>query len=220
MKHREQQHGLSEHSFRQKVQHLGPAPGHPERQRCVLLRPERGTLGQTGLHLCSISLVGRWGSRVGGPVTRANLESFGRRIRRAVRHEGNEGKGNGRRWIKKRRERGQGRSASLVDVAMNDKETKNHNFNTGIKWRGINSLSWLLLVSIKCWFQCVKDEKIRKTQLILLFQRLLSFGPRTNPYSETHIITVVSLADWSYSEENLKCYFVITLEHMFVIKNF
>ena len=72
---------------------------------------------------------------------RANLESFGRRIRRAVRHEGNEGKGNGRRWIKKRRERGQGRkkkrgqgrSASLVDVAMNDKETKNHNFNTGIK---------------------------------------------------------------------------------------
>ena len=34
---------------------------------------------------------------------RANLESFGRRIRRAVRHEGNEGKGNGRRWIKKRR---------------------------------------------------------------------------------------------------------------------
>ena len=40
-----------------------------------------------------------------------------------------------------------------------------------------------------------KDEKIRKTQLILLFQRLLSPGPRTNPCSETHIITVVSLAD-------------------------
>ena len=166
---------------------------------------------------CAVSLVGRWGCRVGGAVTRANLE-FGRRIRRAVRHEGNEGKGNGRKWIKKRRERGQGRSASLVDVAMNDKETKNHNFNTGIKWRGINSLSWLLLVSIKCWFQCVKDEKIRKIQIILPFQRLLSFGPRTNPYSETHIITVVSLAYWSYSEENLKCYFVITLEHMFVIK--
>ena len=63
-----------------------------------------------------------------------------------------------------------------------------------------------------------KDEKIRKTQLILLFQRLLSPGPRTNPCSETHIITVVSLADWSYSEENLKCYFVTTLEHTFVIK--
>ena len=25
------------------------------------------------------------------------------------------------------------KSVSLVDVAMNDKETKNHNFNTGIK---------------------------------------------------------------------------------------
>ena len=72
------------------------------------------------------------GCRVGEAVTRANLESFGRRIKRAVSHEGNEGKGNGRRWIKKR-ERGQGRSASLVDVAVNDKETKNHNFNTGIK---------------------------------------------------------------------------------------
>ena len=103
--------------------------------------------------------------------------------------------GSGRRWIKKRRERGQGRSAPLVDVAMNDKETKNNNFNTGIKRRSINTLSWLLLLSIKCWFQCVKDEKIRKTQIILLFQRLLSFGPRTNPYSEMLIITVVSLAD-------------------------
>ena len=49
------------------------------------------------------------GGRVAGAVARANLESSGRRIRRAVRHEGNEGKGNGRRWIKKRRERGQGR---------------------------------------------------------------------------------------------------------------
>ena len=66
---------------------------------------------------------------------------------------------------------------------------------------------------IKCWFQCVKNEKIRKTQIILLFQRLLSFGPRTNPHSETHIITVVSLANSSYSEENLKYYFVTTLEH-------
>ena len=74
------------------------------------------------------------GCRVGEAVTRANLESCGRGIRRAVRHEENEGRGNGRRWIKKRRERGPGRSASLVDVAMNDKETKNHNFNTGIKW--------------------------------------------------------------------------------------
>ena len=141
-----------------------------------------------------------------------NLESSGRRVR-AVRDEENEGRGKGRRWIKKRRERRQGRSASLVDVAMNDKEVKNHNFNTGIKWRGINNFSRLLLVWIKCWFQCVKDEKIRKTQIILLFQRLLSFGPRTNPHSETHIITVVALANWSYSEENLKCYFVTTLEH-------
>ena len=58
MKHREQQHGLSDHNFRKKVQHLGPAPGHPERHRGVLLHPEKGTLGQTGLHLCSVSLVG------------------------------------------------------------------------------------------------------------------------------------------------------------------
>ena len=63
---------------------------------------------------------------------RANLESSRRRVRRAVRDEENEGMGSGRRWIKKR-ERGQGRSAPLVDVAMNDKETKNNNFNTGIK---------------------------------------------------------------------------------------
>ncbi|KAJ1079376.1 hypothetical protein K5549_021172, partial [Capra hircus] len=48
-------------SFRQKVQHLGPVPGHPERHRCVLLCPERGTLGQMGLHLCSISRGGRRG---------------------------------------------------------------------------------------------------------------------------------------------------------------
>ena len=65
MRHSEQKHGLSDHSFRQKVQHLGPAPGHPERPCCVLLRPERGTLGQMGLHLCSISLVGRRGDTVG-----------------------------------------------------------------------------------------------------------------------------------------------------------
>ena len=87
-----------------------------------------------GLQLCSISgakMMGR--DRVGGAVMRANLESSGRRVRRAVRCGENEGKGNGRRWIKKRRERGQGRSALLVDVAMNDKEIKNHNFNTGIK---------------------------------------------------------------------------------------
>ena len=65
MKHHEQQHGLSEHSFQQKVQHLGPALGHPERHCCVLLRPERGTLGQTGLHLCSVSLVARRGYTAG-----------------------------------------------------------------------------------------------------------------------------------------------------------
>ena len=50
-----------------------------------------------------------------------------------MRDEENEGKGKGRRWIKKRRERGQGRSASLVDVAVNDKAIKKYNFNTGIK---------------------------------------------------------------------------------------
>ena len=82
----------------------------------------------------------------------------------------------GHKGIKKRR-KGQGRSASLVDVAVNDKETKNHNFNTGIKWRGNNNLSWLLLVSIKYWFQCVKDEKIRKTQIILLFQSFFHLDP-------------------------------------------
>ena len=37
------------------------------------------------------------GLGVGGAITRANLESFGRRIRRAVRDEENEGKRNGRR---------------------------------------------------------------------------------------------------------------------------
>ena len=35
------------------------------RDAAVLLHPERGTLGQTGLHLCSISLVGRRGDTVG-----------------------------------------------------------------------------------------------------------------------------------------------------------
>ena len=57
------------------------------------------------------------GDRVGGAVTRANLESSGRRIRRAVRHEGNEGKEKGRRCIKKISKGGQGSGASLVDVA-------------------------------------------------------------------------------------------------------
>ena len=181
MRHSEQQHGLSAHRFRQKVQHLGPAPGHPERHHCVLPHPERGTLGQTGLHLCSISGGKKGEGQSWGSSHKSKSRVMWKGNQKSSKTWGNEGRGNGRRWIKKRRERGQGRSASLVDVAMNDKETKNHNFNTGIKWWGINSLSWLLLVSIKCWFQCVKDEKIRKTQLILLFQRLLSFGPRTNP---------------------------------------
>ena len=55
---------------------------------------------------CAVSLVGRWGGRVGGAVTRANLEL--KESQKAVRDEENEGKGKGRRWIKKRRERGQG----------------------------------------------------------------------------------------------------------------
>ena len=50
-----------------------------------------------------------------------------------MRDEENEGKGKGRRRTKKRREIGQAKSASLVDVAANDKAIKNHNFNRGIK---------------------------------------------------------------------------------------
>ena len=80
MRHSEQQPGLSDYSFRQKVQHLGPAPGHPERHYCVLLHPERGTVGQMGLHLCSISGGKKWGHS-GGAVMRANLEPSGRRFR-------------------------------------------------------------------------------------------------------------------------------------------
>ena len=63
-------------------------------------------MGQMGLHLCSIS-GGKKGGHSGGEVTRANLESSGRRVR-AVRDEENEGKEKGRRWIKKRRKRGHG----------------------------------------------------------------------------------------------------------------
>ena len=162
----ERQHGLSEHSFRQKVQHPGPAPGHPERRRCVLLRPERGTLGQTGLHLCSISLVGRRGDIAEGAVTRANLES--KESQRAVRDEENEGKEKGRRCIKKRK--GQGRSASLVDVAeKNYGATK----NPRKKVRSISNFSWFFLVSIKCWFQCVSlNLQVRKIQIVLLVPKV------------------------------------------------
>ena len=42
------------------------------------------------------------------------------------------------------------------------------------KVRSTNNLSWFFLVSIKCWFQCVSlNLKVRKVQIILLFQRLL-----------------------------------------------
>ena len=89
-------------------------------------------MGQMGLHLCSIS-----GGKKGGTQWGSSHESKSRVIwkesQRAVRDEENEGKGKGRRWIKKRREIGQAKSASLVDVASNDKAIKNHNFNTGIK---------------------------------------------------------------------------------------
>ena len=62
---------------------------------------------------CAVSLVGRWGGRVGGAVTRANLEL--KESQKAVRDEENEGKEKGRRCIKKRK--GQGRSTALIDVA-------------------------------------------------------------------------------------------------------
>ena len=90
---------LPQVTLRDLGQDQGAAPGHPERRCCVLLRPERGTLGQTGLHMCSIS-GGKKGGHSGGAVTRANLESSGGRVRRAVRDKENEGKRNGRRWIK------------------------------------------------------------------------------------------------------------------------
>ena len=75
---------------------------------CVLREAHWDRQGCT----CAVSLVGRRGELSGGAVTRANLES--KESQRAVRDEENEGKGNGRRWIKKRRERGQGRSASWL----------------------------------------------------------------------------------------------------------
>ena len=52
-----------------------------------------------GLHLCSIS-GGKKEGPSGGAGMRANLESSGRKVRRAVREEKNEEKRNGRRWIK------------------------------------------------------------------------------------------------------------------------
>ena len=131
-RHSERQHGLSDHSFRQKVQHLGPAPGHPERRRCVLLHPERGTLGQTGLHLCSISGGRKWGHS-GESSHESKSRVIWKESQRAVRDEENEGKEKGRRWIKKRR-KGQGRSESLVDVAeTNYAYTKNLNCKIEIK---------------------------------------------------------------------------------------
>ena len=103
-RHSEQQHGLSDHIFRQKVQHLGPAPGHPERHRCVLLHPERGTLGQTGLHVCSIS-GGRKRGHSGGSSHKSKSRVIWKESQRAVRDEENEGKEKGRRKTKKKRTR-------------------------------------------------------------------------------------------------------------------
>ena len=77
---------------------------------------------------------GKKGGTAGGAFTRANLEL--KESQRAVRDEENEGKEKGGRWIKKRR-KGQGRSASLVDVAEknfgNYGNTKNPNCNIEIK---------------------------------------------------------------------------------------
>ena len=116
-----------------------------DRKSSTLVLPQV-TLRDTAVYYCvlkgaqwdrrgctwAVCLVGRretrWGSSHKSKSRVIWKESQG-----AERDEENEGKGKGRRWIKKRRERRQGRSASLVDVAMNDKEVKNHNFNTGIK---------------------------------------------------------------------------------------
>ncbi|XP_046508664.1 T cell receptor alpha chain MC.7.G5-like [Equus quagga] len=45
-------------SVRLPCNHSTISGGHLERHHCVLLHHERGTLGQMGLHLCNISLVG------------------------------------------------------------------------------------------------------------------------------------------------------------------
>ena len=85
-----------------------------------------------GLHLCNIS-GGKKGGYSGGSSHESKSRAIWNESQRAVRDEENEGKGTGRRWIKKRREIGQAKSASPLDVAANDKAIKNHNFNRGIK---------------------------------------------------------------------------------------
>ena len=172
MKHSEQQPGLSEHSFRQKVQHLGPAPGHPERHRCVLLRPERGTWGQMGLHLRSIS-----GGRKGGETRGSSHESKSRAIwkesQRAVRDEGNEGKDKGSGCTNKRK-KGQGRSASLVDLAgKNYMATKNPNCNTEIKWE---PLSMEELWRVWRWMRTMEPRRHTKACLSLTSFSLTALG--------------------------------------------
>ena len=75
---------------------------------------------------------------MGGQSWGSSHESKSRVIwkesQRAVRDEENEGKGNGRRWIKKRRERGQGISTQFTDESEKNFEAcQKHNFNIAIK---------------------------------------------------------------------------------------
>ena len=67
-----------------------------------------------GLHVCSIS-GGRKRGHSGGSSHESKSRVIWKETQRAVRDEENEGKEKGRRCIKKRK--GQGRSASMVDVA-------------------------------------------------------------------------------------------------------
>ncbi|KAB1277056.1 hypothetical protein Cadr_000005713 [Camelus dromedarius] len=74
----DQQHGLSDQATDESPA-AGPAPGRPERQRCVLLRLERHS--GDGAALCSISLVARRGGTGRLQPLRANLEPPRRRLR-------------------------------------------------------------------------------------------------------------------------------------------
>ena len=95
---------------------------------CVLREAHWDRRGCT----CAVFLWWEEGGTQRGSSHESKSRVIWKESQAAVRDEENEGKEKRGRWIKKRR-KGQGRSASLVDVAVNDKETKNHNFNTGIK---------------------------------------------------------------------------------------
>ena len=76
---------------------------------------------------------GRKGGETGGSSHESKSRAIWKESQRAVRDEGNEGKDKGSGCINKRK-KGQGRSASLVDLAgKNYMATKNPNCNTEIK---------------------------------------------------------------------------------------